>query len=312
MMTIAPKKGETIRQLKKHWVLLLFILPAAIYVAIFNYGPMYGILMAFENFKAHLGVANSEWIGLYNFRRFFNLSGFSSIIRNTILISLYSLIAGFPLPIVFALMLNSCPAQRFKKLVQTISYAPHFISMVVLCGMIHIFFSPSQGIVRRILVSLDFITAEEYLGTLTSPKAFPHLYVWSGVWQGIGFGSIIYLGALSSVDQSLHEAAVVDGASKLQRVIYIDIPTILPTMVIMLILNCGSIMNVGFEKVFLLQNSMNIDTSQVLSTYTYQVGVKEGQYSFSTTVSLFNSVVNFIMLVLVNGISRKVSENSLW
>ncbi len=312
MMTIAPKKGETIRQLKKHWVLLLFILPAAIYIAIFNYGPMYGILMAFENFKAHLGVANSEWIGLYNFRRFFNLSGFSSIIRNTILISLYSLIAGFPLPIVFALMLNSCPAQRFKKLVQTISYAPHFISMVVLCGMIHIFFSPSQGIVRRILVSLDFITAEEYLGTLTSPKAFPHLYVWSGVWQGIGFGSIIYLGALSSVDQSLHEAAVVDGASKLQRVIYIDIPTILPTMVIMLILNCGSIMNVGFEKVFLLQNSMNIDTSQVLSTYTYQVGVKEGQYSFSTTVSLFNSVVNFIMLVLVNGISRKVSENSLW
>lgn len=312
MMTIAPKKGETIRQLKKHWVLLLFILPAAIYIAIFNYGPMYGILMAFENFKAHLGVANSEWIGLYNFRRFFNLSGFSSIIRNTILISLYSLIAGFPLPIVFALMLNSCPAQRFKKLVQTISYAPHFISMVVLCGMIHIFFSPSQGIVRRILVSLDFITAEEYLGTLTSPKAFPHLYVWSGVWQGIGFGSIIYLGALSSVDQSLHEAAVVDGASKLQRVIYIDIPTILPTMVIMLILNCGSIMNVGFEKVFLLQNSMNIETSQVLSTYTYQVGVKEGQYSFSTTVSLFNSVVNFIMLVLVNGISRKVSENSLW
>ena len=312
MMTIAPKKGETIRQLKKHWVLLLFILPAAIYIAIFNYGPMYGILIAFENFKAHLGVANSEWIGLYNFRRFFNLSGFSSIIRNTILISLYSLIAGFPLPIVFALMLNSCPAQRFKKLVQTISYAPHFISMVVLCGMIHIFFSPSQGIVRRILVSLDFITAEEYLGTLTSPKAFPHLYVWSGVWQGIGFGSIIYLGALSSVDQSLHEAAVVDGASKLQRVIYIDIPTILPTMVIMLILNCGSIMNVGFEKVFLLQNSMNIDTSQVLSTYTYQVGVKEGQYSFSTTVSLFNSVVNFIMLVLVNGISRKVSENSLW
>lgn len=312
MLTVGAKKGVTIKQLKKHWVLLLFILPAAIYIVIFNYGPMYGILMAFENFKAHLGVANSEWIGLNNFRRFFNLSGFSSIIKNTILISLYSLIASFPLPIVFALMLNSCPAQRFKKVVQTISYAPHFISMVVLCGMIHIFFSPSQGIVRRILVSLDFITAEVYLGTLTSPKAFPHLYVWSGVWQGIGFGSIIYLGALSSVDQSLHEAAVVDGASKLQRVINIDIPTILPTMVIILILNCGSIMNVGFEKVLLLQNSMNIDTSQVLSTYTYQVGIKEGQYSFSTTVSLFNSVVNFIMLVLVNGISRKVSENSLW
>ena len=312
MIVNAPGKRETMKQLRKHWVLLLFILPAFLYVAIFNYGPMYGILIAFEEFKAHLGVAGSKWVGLYNFRRFFNLTSFSSIIRNTILISLYSLIAGFPLPIVFALMLNSCPGQRFKKVVQTISYAPHFISMVVLCGMIHIFFSPSQGIVRRILVSLHVISPEAYLATLTSPAAFPHLYVWSGVWQGIGFGSIIYLGALSSVDQSLHEAAVVDGASKFQRVIYIDIPTILPTMVIMLILNCGQIMNVGFEKVFLLQNSMNIETSQVLSTYTYQVGVKEGQYSFSTTVSLFNSIVNFIMLVLVNSISRKVSENSLW
>ena len=312
-MVVSKKQGnETIKLLRRHWQLLLFILPAFIYVLIFNYGPMYGIFMAFEDFKAYLGVLNSEWVGLENFQRFFALSGFKSIMRNTISISLYSLIAGFPLPVIFALILNSCPAQRFKKIVQTVSYAPHFISMVVLCGMIHIFFSPSQGIVRRILVAVGVIGSNDFLNTLTNPNAFPHLYVWSGVWQGIGFGSIIYLGALSSVDQALHEAAVVDGASKFQRVIYIDIPTILPTMVIMLILNCGSIMNVGFEKVFLLQNSMNIEKSQVLSTYTYQVGIKEGQYSFSTTVSLFNSVVNFMMLIIVNTISRKVSENSLW
>ena len=312
MKPLFHMQSETRRNLKLHWPLVLFILPALAYIAIFHYGPMYGIIMAFEDYKPHLGVFGSEWVGFSHFHRFFNLTGFVSIMRNTVLLSIYTLIAGFPLPIVLALMLNSCTNQFFKKTVQTVSYAPHFISMVVMCGLILIFFSPSQGIVRNLLVNLGFMGKYEYLNVLNSPAAFPHLYVWSSVWQEIGFGSIIYLGALTSVDPSLHEAAVVDGASKIQRVRHIDIPSISSTMIVLLILNSGKIMSVGFEKVFLLQNAMNLERSQVLSTYTYQVGIKEGQYSFSTTVSLFNSIINFILLVTVNSISRKVSSSSLW
>lgn len=292
------------------WELYLFVLPVIIYLVIFNYGPMYGVIIAFKDFKPYKGYLGSDWVGLKHFIRLFGLRKFPVVVGNTVVLSVYSLLAGFPLPILLALALNSCSGHRFKRTVQTITYAPYFISTVVLVGMILIFLSPSTGIVRNMLVNLGAMTG--YLNILNSPSAFKHIYVWSGVWKGLGWSSIIYLGALSGVDPSLHEAAIVDGATKMQRIAHIDVPSILPTIIILLIMNMGSIMSVGFEKVFLLQNSMNMEASEVLSTYVYKLGIKEGQYSFSTAVNLFNSGINFVMLYLVNAIARRVSETSLW
>ncbi|MBD2846599.1 sugar ABC transporter permease [Paenibacillus sp. IB182496] len=290
--------------------LYLFLLPAVALVIVFNYFPMYGITVAFKDFKPHLGIMGSPWAGLKYFDRFFDMPMFSVILKNTLLLSFYTLIASFPLPIILALALNSTPSQRLKKIVQTITYAPHFISIVIIVGMLNIFFSPSMGIVRNILSGLGLMDGN--LDVLMNASSFPHLYVWSGVWQTLGWSSIIYLGALSAVDPALHESAVIDGASKFQRVFRIDLPLILPTIVILLILESGTIMNIGFEKVFLMQNAFNLSTSEVINTYVYKVGIREAQYSLSSAIGLFNSGINFILILLVNQVSRRLGQESLW
>ena len=288
----------------------VFLLPAVIYLFIFNYMPMYGILIAFKDFSPRMGILGSPWVGLKYFSRFFSLSTFNQILRNTLVLSIYQLASGFPLPVLLALALNSSEYPKFKKLVQTVTYAPHFISIVVIVGMMNILFAPTQGIVVNIL--RNFGLTSQPLMILTDPKAFPHLYVWSGIWASLGWNSIIYLGALSGVDPALHESARVDGASKFQRIVYIDFPSIVPTVIILLILECGRIMNVGFEKAFLMQKAMNLSTSEIIATYVYKIGIKEGQYSLATVVGLFNSAVNFILLITVNRIARHTSDSSLW
>ncbi|WP_309119763.1 ABC transporter permease subunit [Paenibacillus sp.] len=290
--------------------LYLFLLPAVVLVIVFSYLPMYGILVAFKDFKPHLGILDSAWAGWKYFDRFFSMPMFDVILKNTLILSFYMLIAGFPLPILLALALNSTPNQRLKKLVQTVTYAPHFISIVIIVGMINIFFSPSTGIVRSLLTNVGLM--EGNIDVLMSASSFPHLYVWSGVWQTLGWSSIIYLGALSGVDPALHEAAIIDGATKFQRVIRIDLPLILPTIVILLILESGTIMNVGFEKTFLMQNAFNLSTSEVINTYVYKIGIREAQYSLSAAIGLFNSGINFIMILLVNQVSRRLGQESLW
>ena len=303
-------KKKLSKRIMENWQLYILILPALVYLVIFAYGPMLGITIAFKDFKPHKGIFGSDWVGLKHFERFFAMNKFKLAFKNTITLSLYSLIAGFPLPIILAMLLNSCPYLRLKKTVQTVTYAPHFISMVVIVGMLRVFFSPTTGLIGHILRAMGLIDGP--LMVLTDPGAFAHMYVWSGVWQGMGWSSIIYLGALTGVDPSLHESAVIDGANKLQRILHIDLPAITPTIVVLLVLNCGSIMNVGFEKVFLLQNSLNLSASETIATYVYKVGIQDSQYSFSTAINLFNSVINFVLLIIVNSISRALGETALW
>ena len=304
------RKHSIKRSILLNWQVYLILLPSILYLIIFVYVPMYGILIAFKDYRPRLGIFASEWVGFKYFLQFFSFGSFRQIVSNTIILSIYILCAGFPLPVLFALALNSFDHPRLKRLIQTVTYAPHFISIVVIVGMLNLFFAPSQGIIVNIL--RFFKLTDQPLMTLMDPAAFRHLYVWSGIWSSLGWNSIIYLGALSAADPALHESAKVDGANKMQRIIYIDFPTILPTIVILLILNCGGIMNVGFEKVFLMQKALNIRTSEVISTYVYKVGIGNGQYSLATAIGLFNSGINFIMLLAVNKIAKKVSDYSLW
>jgi putative aldouronate transport system permease protein len=269
---------------------------------------MYGVQLAFKNFRAVDGIWGSPWIGFEQFLRFFRSANFWNLIKNTLSISIYSLAVGFPLPVLLALMLNEVRHRRFKKTVQMVTYAPHFISTVVIVGMMNIFLTPGTGIVNKFFDVLGL----EYIPFLSKPEWFQTLYVFSGVWQNCGWNSIIYMSVLSSVDIQLYEAARVDGATKLQKMVHIDLPSIVPTMAILLILNMGGLMNVGFEKVFLMQNPLNMRTGDVISTYVYRVGLIDGDFSFSTAVGLFNSVINFILLVSVNTISKKLGNNSLW
>jgi putative aldouronate transport system permease protein len=289
----------------------LILLPLA-YVIIFQYLPMYGIVIAFKNFKPAKGILGSSWVGLYHFQRFINTARFTRILKNTIFLSLYSLFAEFPIPVLLAVLLNSCTNKPLKKVTQTVTYAPHFISTVVFVGMLNVFFAPSTGIVKQIMTKIGLMNAADNLGVLTSEAAFKHLYVWSGVWQGMGWGSIIYLAALSGVDPTLHEAARVDGANKIQRIWHIDIPAIVPTIVTMFILRCGSILGVGFEKVYLMQNSLNGNAAEVISTYVYKVGLLDAQYSYSAAIGLANNIVNLIMLLTVDRIAKSLGQNGLF
>lgn len=291
----------------RHREYYLFLLPAVVYVSIFCYAPMYGLQIAFKDYKVSLGVSGSPWIGFGNFMDFFQGYYFGNLIRNTLVLSLYTLLVGFPVPIIVALILNELKP-GFKKVTQTVLYAPHFISTVVLVGMITIFFSPSMGVVNTLLKACG-MEAVYFMG---EPKYFRHLYVWSGVWQGMGWGAIIYLAALAGVDPGLHEAASIDGASRLQRIFHINIPSIMPTIIIMLILQVGRIASVGYEKVYLMQNDLNMEVAEVISTYVYKRGLINNNYSFSTAVGLFNNVVNVIMVLIANWISKKCSETSLF
>lgn len=300
---------RTLQQMKKSYMLYIFLLPAVIMVAIFCYAPMYGVLMAFQNYSPSKGILGSPWVGFEWFERFFNMPRFWQILGNTLTLSVYSLIVGFPIPIILAVLINSVESNRFRRVTQTVTYMPHFISTVVLVGMITVFLSPRSGFLNHMLEMFGAAEDTYYMGVA---EYFPHIYVWSGVWQDMGWNSIIYLAALTGVDQALHEAAQVDGATKLQRIWHIDLPAIIPTMVILLILNVGSIMSVGYEKVFLMQNDLNIMSSEVISTYVYKIGLTQQQFSYSAAIGLFNNVINFILLITVNKISAKLSGSSLW
>ena len=300
--------SKNLRQIKRDIPLYLFILPGFLAILIFNYVPLYGIQMAFKTFRMSLGIMGSPWIGFDNFTRLFKSPQFPKILGNTLILSFYGLIAGFPIPILLALVLNSCFSKKLKKTVQMITYAPHFISMVVMVGIINIMFSTTAGPVNMIIK----MAGGQPVHFVGLAEAFRHLFVWTGIWQNMGWSSIIYMAALSTVDQEIHEAAIVDGATKVQRIIHIDFPSILPTAVILLILNSAHIMNVGFEKTYLMQNSMNLSVSEVISTYVYKVGLRNFDFGFSTAIGLFNNVLNCFMLLLVNTIARKVGETSLF
>lgn len=288
------------RRLKNNWQLYFLLLIPVVLTLIYKYIPMYGIQIAFRNFKASRGITGSEWVGLKWFERFFTAPNCGRMIKNTVLLSLYSLLWSFPVPIILSLVINQVRFKRFKRLTQTVLYAPHFISIMVICGMIRIFLSPSGGLINLILgTKTDF---------LTEAGAFRSIYIASGIWQDAGWGCIIYLATLASVDPTLYEAAKVDGASVFQRILHIDIPALLPMVILNLIMSAGSLMNVGFEKVFLLQTDLNKATSDVIAVYVYQQGIENAKYSYATAVGLFNTVINLILLIVVNKIASKASE----
>lgn len=294
--------------MKRHWQLYILILPALIYFLVFCYAPMYGIQLAFKDYNALLGITKSPWVGFDHFIRFFRSYQFEKLLKNTISLSLWQLILGFPIPVILALSLNYARNAKFKRFVQTITYAPHFISIVVLVGMLNIFFAIKGGIINQIITAFG----GEAILFMGKEKYFQPLFVGSGIWQNMGWNAIIYLATLSGVSPELHEAAVMDGASKIKRVLHIDLPSILPTIIIMLILNFGQLMGIGFEKAYLMQNSLNMGKSEIIATYVYKIGLIDAQYGFATAVGLFNSIINFILLIVVNKISSKVSETSLW
>ncbi len=287
-------------RLMNNWQLYLLLLIPVIITFIYKYIPMYGIQIAFRDYKASRGYLGSEWVGLDWFRRFFNAPTFGRMIKNTILLSFYSLLWSFPIPIILSLCINQLRFKRYQRVVQTVLYAPHFISTMVICGMLRIFLSPSGGLINLLLgTQVDF---------LTQSSAFRTIYIASGIWQDAGWGCIIYLATLSNVDTSLYEAAKVDGASVFQRIMNVDVPALLPMAILNLIMSAGSLMNVGFEKVWLLQTELNKATSDVIAVYVYQQGIENAKYSYSTAVGLFNTVINLVLLFIVNKISSKTSD----
>ncbi len=289
------------KRIKDNWQLYAMLVIPIVITVIYKYIPMYGIQMAFRDFKASRGMLGSEWVGFKWFARFFNSPNCFRMIKNTVLLSFYSLLWSFPIPIILALMINQLRFQKFKRTVQTVLYAPHFISIMVVCGMLRIFLSPSGGLINLILGSnIDF---------LSESTAFRTIYIASGIWQDAGWGIIVYMATLASIDTSHYEAAKIDGASMFQRILYIDLPELIPTIVLMLIMSAGNLMNVGFEKVWLLQTDLNRATSDVIAVYVYQQGIENAKYSYSTAVGLFNTVVNIILLIVVNQISKRISED---
>lgn len=293
---------------KYHELYLLFLAPLIILI-LFKYIPMYGAQIAFRNYKPTKGVLNSEWVGFKYFIKFFESPYFVTTVKNTLILNAYSLLT-FPLGIVFALMLKYTPFRRFGKSVQMVSYAPHFISTVVVCGLVTLFLNPRLGMINKVIEAFGG-QPENWLGIA---PAFKHIYVWSDVWQHLGFNSIIFISALAGVSPELHEAAIVDGASLMKRIIHVDVPCIMPTFVIMLILRVGSLMNIGYEKVLMLQNDLNRSASEIISTYTYKIALQSQvpQYSYAAAIGLFTSIVNLVLLFSMNRVSRAVSGNSLW
>ena len=295
-----------LKKIKKYWQLYLLVLPAIIYVLIFSYGPMYGIVIAFENYKPKKGYFGSEWVGMEHFVRFLTYPDFWKLIGNTLRLSLYSLLT-FPCAIILALLLNEIKHNKFKKTVQMVTYAPHFLSVVVMCSLV-IMMVGRDGPLGQLYV----LFTGESENLLTLPKFFSSIYVWSGVWQSTGWGTIIYLAALSGISPELIEAAKMDGANRLQVIRHVNLPGIQPTIVIMLIMSMGHILSIGFDKIFLLQNDLNLGVSNVISTYTYQIGLIGGQFSYSTAIGLFNNIINIIMLLIANTVVKKLSGTGLF
>lgn len=296
------------RSFRRHWQLYLIMLPGLLYFIVFRYIPMANAVIAFKDYNVVAGIWGSPWVGFKHFEMFFRNPVFWTLLENTLTLSVYALLVGFPFPILLAIALNEVRDGFFKRSVQMVTYAPYFISVVVMVSMIMLLFAPRLGIVNVGLQNIG-ITPPNFLG---SPDWFPSIYVWSGVWQNSGYSAIVYLAALSGIDPTLYEAAKVDGASRFQKILYIDLPGIMPVAVILLILTVGSLLAVGFEKVYLLQNPLNLSASEIIPTYVYKIGLLNANYSFATAVGLFNSVINMVLLVLVNAWARRVSDYSLW
>ena len=297
------------RELGQNYELYLFALPAVVSVLLFNYLPMYGVQIAFKNFRPMQGIWGSQWVGLKWFERFFDSAQFGSLMSNTLLLNFYLLLVTFPLPIMMALLFNQFRSPRVRKTLQTASYAPHFISTVVLVGMLTLFLSPTRGIYGNLARAFGVLPGNP----MGEAGLFRSIYVWSDVWQHTGWDSIIYIAALSAVDPQLYDAATVDGANRYQKILHVEVPALLATASILLIMRVGNMMSVGFEKVYLMQNSLNQSTSEVISTYVYKVGLtKTAQYSYSAAVGLFNTVINLILLTVCNTVTRRVSGNGLW
>jgi putative aldouronate transport system permease protein len=293
----------------RDWRLHVFMILPLLYLLVFHYYPMFGVQIAFKDFVASKGIWGSQWIGFKHFKTFFASYQFGRVVKNTLALSFYLILAGFPLPVFFALILNTVRNQGFKKIVQTVTYIPHFISTVVLVGMMSTFFSPISGVYGYFSQLMGRGYPEVLVGI---GETFRHFYVWSDIWQGLGWGTIIYVAALSAVSPELYEAAEIDGASRWQRIIHIDFPSILPTAAILLILRFGSIMSIGFEKVLLMQTSLNLQTSEIISTYVYKVGLQSGgNFSYAAAIGLFNSVINCTVLLSVNKIARKMSDGEI-
>src|SRR5690625_598017 len=301
-------RKKLMKQILSSWELYVFLLPAFIYFILFEYAPMYGLQIAFKDYRAVDGIFGSQWVGFKHFASFFDSYNFWMLIKNTLLINLYELIFSFPAPIILALSINQLMNKKYKKFLQTVTYAPHFISTVVMAGMLYLFLSPSSGFVNNLI---RFFGGDgiDFLG---QAKWFKTVFVGSGVWQTTGWSAIIYLAALTSIDPELHEAAQIDGASKVRRIWHIDIPGIMPVIMILMILNIGNFMTLGFQKVLLLQNSLNITSSEVIQTYVYKQGILKASYSYAAAVGLFNNVINFILLIGMNSLAKKMKQESLW
>ena len=296
------------KQIKMNYELYLLILLPVVYFLVFRYWPMYGVQIAFKDFSPSQGIWGSPWIGFEHFKTFFEQYNFWEIISNTVLLSFWNLIIAFPIPIIMALLLNQLRQEKLKRFIQTAIYAPYFISTVVLVGMLYVFFAPDGGMVNNIIQ----LFGGKPILFMQQAAWFRPLYIFSTVWQETGFASVIYLAALAGIDPHLHEAAIVDGASKLQRIRHIDLPGIAPTIVVLFILAVGNLMNIGFEKVFLMQNELNVDVSEIIPTYVYKMGIQQAEYSFSAAVGLFNAAINLILLIIVNKTAKKISGNGLF
>ncbi len=302
------KENSWLRAVKKEYGLYLIFLVPLIWYLLFMYTPMYGLQIAFKRYNSRLGILGSPWVGMQYFEQFFNSYYFGNLLANTLVLNVYQMAVGFPIPILLALIINEIRVRPLKKAVQNVTYIPYFMSVVVVVSMLNLFSNPTYGIFNKIgallgAAPVDYFAKEEY---------FRSLYVFSNVWQNMGFNSVIYIAALSAVDPQLYEAAEMDGASRLRKIIHISLPCIMPTIVILFIMRIGSLMNVGFEKVLLMQNTVNMGTSDVISTFIYRNGIQKGQFSYSAAVGIFNSLVNLALLVGANTLTRKLGDDSLW
>ncbi len=304
---ILKKHGVWKQIVKSYDLYLMLSLPIAWYI-IFQYGPMYGLQIAFKDFNPSFGFLGSEWVGFENFTRFFESYYFGRLLWNTFSISIYSLLIAFPIPILLALLINEIRSNALKKWVQNITYIPHFISVVVIVGMLSLFLNPASGIVNTMLNALGI----DSIAFMEKPGWFKSLFIGSNIWQSMGWQSIIYIAALAGIDPQLYEAAKMDGASRFQRIIHVSIPGILPVIIILLILDVGNFLNVGFEKILLMQNNLNMKSSDVIQTFVYRNGILNGDFSYSAAIGLFNSVINFILLIGINQFAKKKAEASLW
>ena len=302
------RRTPLLKRMQQSWQLYVLLLPGLVYLFVFKYWPMYGAQIAFRDYSPTGGFTGSRWVGLKHFTRFVNSFQFERLLANTLTVNSVGLLIAFPVPIILALIVNQLPSERFKKFVQTVLYAPSFISVVVVVGMVYLLFSPRSGIVNQAIA----MGGGDPIFFMGSPNWFRPLFIGSDIWQNAGFSMIIYLAALTAIDPSLHEAAMMDGANKYKRMWHIDLPGILPVITILFILAIGNLFNLGFEKVYLMQTDLNLPTSEVINTYVYKTGLKNAQFSYSAAIGLFNSVLNLVLLLTFNQVARKANQSSLW